>query len=122
MLGGRCLVIEDDPQVVDAWAALLGAWKIETRFATNSHEAFATVAGGFEPGVIFCDQRLRSGESGFDILRDLLNALPDANGAMVSGEYASPELAQAEEEGYMVIRKPLNIEQLYTVLSRWITK
>lgn len=122
LLGGRCLVIEDDPQVVDAWAALLGAWKIDTRFATNSHEAFATVAGGFEPGVIFCDQRLRSGESGFDILRDLLNALPDANGAMVSGEYASPELAQAEEEGYMVIRKPLNIEQLYTVLSRWITK
>jgi signal transduction histidine kinase/CheY-like chemotaxis protein len=121
-LGGRCLVIEDDPQVVDAWAALLSAWEIDTRFATNSHEAFAAIASGFEPGVIFCDQRLRSGESGFDILRDLLNALPNANGAMVSGEYASPELAQAEEEGYMVIRKPLNIEQLYTVLSRWITK
>ena len=121
-LSGRCLVVEDDPQVVDAWAALLGAWHVEARFATNSQEAFAAIHGGFEPGAIFCDQRLRSGESGFDILRDLLGKLPDARGAMVSGEYASPELAQAEDEGYLVIRKPLNIEQLYTVLSRWLAK
>ena len=120
-LGGRCLVVEDDPQVVNAWAALLQAWQIEARFAVNSHEAFAAIETGFEPSAIFCDERLRSGESGFDILRDLLNKLPNARGVMVSGEYASPQLAQAEDEGYLVIRKPLNIEQLYTVLSRWLS-
>ena len=122
LLGGRCLVLEDDPQVVDAWAALLGAWQVEVRFAANSREAFAAIHAGFAPGAIFCDQRLRSGESGFDVLRDLLEVLPSARGAMVSGEYASPELARAEDEGYLVIRKPLNIEQLYTVLSRWLAK
>ncbi len=121
-LGGKCLIVEDDPQVGDAWAALLHAWQIEARFAVNSQEAFTAIESGFEPGVIFCDQRLRSGESGFDILRDLLVRLPNARGAMVSGEYASPELAQAEDEGYLVIQKPLNIEQLYTVLSRWLAK
>lgn len=121
-LSGKCLVVEDEPQVVDAWAALLSAWHVQARFATNSHEAFAVVEGGFQPEVIFCDQRLRSGESGFDILRDLLEKLPGARGAMVSGEYASAELAQAEDEGYLVVRKPLNIEQLYTVLSRWLAK
>ena len=120
-LGGRCLVVEDDPQVVNAWAALLQAWQIEARFAVNSHEAFAAIETGFEPSAIFCDERLRSGESGFDILRDLLDKLPNARGVMVSGEYASPQLAQAEDEGYLVIRKPLNIEQLYTVLSRWLS-
>ena len=119
-LQGRCLVVEDDPQVTDAWAALLGAWQLQARFATNASEAAAVIQSGFEPGVIFCDLRLRSGESGFDILRDLLDAVPTARGAMVSGEYASPQLAQAEDEGYVVIRKPLNIDQLYALLSRWL--
>ena len=121
-LYGRCLVVEDDPQVIDAWAALLGAWQVNARFATNSKEAFDFIQDDFEPQVIFCDLRLRSGESGFDILRDLLEARPNARGAMVSGEYASPELTQAEDEGYLVIRKPLNIEQLYALLSRWLAK
>ena len=119
-LCGKCLVVEDDPQVVDAWAALLDAWQVQAQFATNAKEAFDIVGEGFEPQVIFCDLRLRSGESGFDILRDLLEARTKARGAMVSGEYASPELAQAEDEGYLVIRKPLNIEQLYALLSRWL--
>ena len=121
-LHGKCLVVEDDPQVVDAWAALLLAWQINARFATTAKEAFGIIRDDFEPQVIFCDLRLRSGESGFDILRDLLKAHPTARGAMVSGEYASPELVQAEEEGYLVIRKPLNIEQLYALLSRWLVK
>ena len=41
---------------------------------------------------------------------------------MVSGEYASPELAQAEDEGYLVIRQPLDIEQLHALVSRWLAK
>lgn len=118
-VGGKCLVVEDDPQVVDAWAALLAAWRVEARFAATSQEALAALRGGFDPAVVLCDQRLRSGESGFAILRDLLGRLPHARGAMVSGEHASPELAQAEEEGYLVFRKPVNIDQLHGVLSGW---
>ncbi|RYF40603.1 MAG: response regulator, partial [Comamonadaceae bacterium] len=98
------------------------AWRVEARFAADSKEAFQAIRDGFEPGVVFCDQRLRSGESGFDILRALLDRLPGARGAMVSGEFASAELAQAEDEGYLVIRKPVNIEQLHSVLTRWLVE
>jgi hypothetical protein len=48
---------------------------------------------------VLCDQRLRSGESGFEILKALLERLPKVSGAMVSGEFNSPVLRDAEEEG-----------------------
>lgn len=119
-LSGTCLVIDDDPQVATAWAALLQAWGISARFASCASEAWALVNTGFTPQAILCDQRLRSGESGFDILRALMAHCPEAYGAMVSGELRSPELQQAEGEGYLVLPKPLDVVKLHAVLAQWL--
>jgi len=59
-----------------------------------------------------CEQTVKE-----HVLRDLLSKLPDTQGAMISGEYDSPELQKAEEEGYMVLSKPLNVSQLHAVLT-----
>ena len=119
-LSGTCLVIDDDPQVASAWAALLQAWGITARCASCASEAWALVGAGFTPQAILCDQRLRSGESGFDILRALMAHCPDAYGAMVSGELRSPELLEAEGEGYLVLPKPLDVVKLHAVLAQWL--
>jgi DNA-binding NtrC family response regulator len=74
---------------------------------------------GFTPSVVLCDQRLRSGESGFEILKALLERLPKVSGAMVSGEFNSPVLRDAEEEGYLVLRKPLEPATLHALLTQW---
>ena len=75
------------------------------RGAASAMEAFAHLDRGFQPQAILCDQRLRSGESGVDVLKALFVRCPDASGAMVSGEHASPELLEAEQDGYLVLRK-----------------
>ncbi len=117
---GRCLIVEDDPQVSRAWQALLQSWGIELQIASNSSEAFACLKSGFIPQAILCDERLRAGESGFELLKALLVRLPDARGAMVSGEFNAPALVQAEEEGYLVLRKPVDIGLVHDLLSRWL--
>ncbi len=117
--GGRCLVLDDDPQVIGAWKALLEGWGVEACYAANAEEAMQHLNKGFTPSAIFCDQRLRSGESGFDVLRALLARCPGASGAMVSGEINSPELQDAQEEGYLVLRKPLDTAQLRAILATW---
>lgn len=119
-LAGACLVIDDDPQVAAAWSALLQAWGVDARFASCASEAWDLVDDGFRPRAILCDQRLRSGESGFDILRALMAHCPDAYGAMVSGELHSPELQEAENEGYLVLPKPLDVVRLHAVLAQWL--
>ena len=121
-LHGRCLVLDDDPQVLKAWQAMLDAWGVAAEYATTAAEAHARLDAGFEPDAIFCDQRLGPGDSGFAVLRQLLARCPHASGAMVSGELQSPELAQAEDEGYLVLRKPLDPAALRPLLETWLTQ
>lgn len=117
-LSGRCLVLDDDRQVLTAWQALLESWGVTARMATTAEEAHAHLDNGFAPQTIFCDQRLHTGDSGFAVLKALLSRCPGASGAMVSGEFQSPELAQAEDEGYLVLNKPLDPVALHALLER----
>lgn len=119
-LSGRCLFIDDDPQVCAASQTLLEAWGVEVHCVATATEAFARVDDGFVPQAILCDQRLRSGESGLEVLKALFDRCPDASGAIVSGEYGVPALQQAEEEGYIVLRKPLEGVLLHTLLKNWL--
>lgn len=119
-LSGRCLFIDDDPQVCAASQTLLEAWGVEVHCVATATEAFARVDGGFVPQAILCDQRLRSGESGLEVLKALFDRCPDASGAIVSGEHGVPALQQAEEEGYIVLRKPLEGALLHTLLTNWL--
>jgi signal transduction histidine kinase/CheY-like chemotaxis protein len=118
-LSGACLVVDDDPLVTSAWSSLMSTWGITVRCAASAEEAFAIIDEGFTPFAVLCDQRLRSGESGFDILKALFERLPDTSGAMVSGEFNSPVLQEAEQEGYLVLRKPLEPAKLHALLSQW---
>jgi CheY-like chemotaxis protein len=119
-LSGRCLVLDDDMQVISAWKAMLESWGIEGRVATTSAEAFGHIDAGFRPDAVFCDQQLRTSESGFKVLKALLLRCPNASGAMISGEFNSAELAQAEDEGYLVFTKPLDLGALHAVLENWL--
>jgi len=121
-LSGTCLIVDDDPQVITAWEALLSSWGVTLSCVNSGERALAVLEQGFVPQVIFCDQRLRAGESGFDVLQALLERNPSAHGAMISGEFNSPELKKAESEGYLLLRKPLEPEQLFAILSRWLNK
>nr|WP_278435457.1 hybrid sensor histidine kinase/response regulator [Enterobacter mori] len=118
-LHGSCLVVDDDPLVTSAWESLMSVWGINVRCATSAEEAFAIIDEGFKPFAVLCDQRLRSGESGFDVLKALFERLPDMSGAIVSGEFNSPVLLEAEQEGYLVLRKPLEPAKLYALLTQW---
>lgn len=119
-LRGNCLVIDDDPLVSRAWQRLMTAWGVEVRCCASSAETFALLKQGFIPQAILCDQRLRSGESGVEILAALLNQFPQASGAMVSGEFNSPALMKAQDNGYLVLHKPLPPAQLHDLLSQWL--
>jgi signal transduction histidine kinase/CheY-like chemotaxis protein len=119
-LQGSCLVLDDDPHVLHAWSTLLGAWGVRVAVASHADQAFAQLEMGPAPQAILCDQRLRSGESGFEVLRALLARCPGAHGAMVSGEFDSTDLQEAEAQGYVVLRKPVDPDTLHALLSQWL--
>ena len=118
-------MLDEDPQVITLWPALLNGWGVTGRYATHTttaSEALQLLDAGFTPDGIFCDQRPRSGESGLEILKALLKRYPQASGVMVSGEQHSTELQEAENDGYLVLRKPLEPAQLHAVLSACLAR
>ena len=117
---GSCLVVDDDPLVCSAWETLMQSWGLQVACVESGEQAFRLLDDGFRPNALFCDQRLRSGESGFELLSALLERLPEASGAMISGEQDSPELLAAEEQGYLVLRKPVEPLELQAVLGHWL--
>lgn len=119
-LFGQCLVVDDEPQVLQAWTALLDGWGLDVRTATSLQQACGQLAAGFVPDVVFCDEHLGQGESGFAVLRALLERCPGARGAMVSGEMDKPSLREAQDEGYLVLHKPVDPYTLQDLLSRWL--
>lgn len=118
---GRCLVIDDDPMVRSAWETLMQSWGLQVACADSGEQAIRLLDTGYRPNAVFCDQRLRSGENGFELLRVLLERLPNASGAMISGELDSTELVAAEELGYLVLRKPVEPSELQAVLGQWLS-
>ena len=120
-LAGECLLVEDDAQVASALAQLLQSWGLRVETAANGAEALGWLDRGYAPDAILCDQRLPAGESGFAVLQSLLERCGHTRGAMVSADQGRlPELRQAEEEGYLVFRKPLAPDDLHAVLTRWL--
>jgi DNA-binding NtrC family response regulator len=101
---------------------MMASWGLETHTASDGAAAVAALDAGFVSDAIFCDQRLRSGDSGFDVLRDLLERCPGARVAMVSGELDAPELAAAQADGYLVLSKPVDVVALHALLAQWLVR
>ncbi|WP_311223647.1 MULTISPECIES: hybrid sensor histidine kinase/response regulator [unclassified Acidovorax] len=119
-LSGTCLLVDDDPQVGSALRRLLQSWGVQVQVSPSGAHALARLKRGFVPDAILCDYRLSAAESGLAVLQALQARCGHTRGAMLTGEHAAPELLQAEEDGYLVLRKPLEPAVLHALLARWL--
>jgi len=116
-LRGRVLVVEDDPGVSQGLRHLMQDWGLESRMAADAVQAYRALAEGFEPLVVMSDLRLRGDVSGYDLLQSLLARHPRAQGVVVTGELDHPDLQRADQDGHLVLRKPVAPDTLHRVLA-----
>lgn len=118
LLHGRCWVVDDDAQVARALAGLLRDWGLQVDVAATGREVADWLAAGQHPDFVLCDHHLARGENGFALLQNVLAQAPQAAGALLSGE-PSPALEQeAQELGYLLLRKPVDPLALLALLQR----
>lgn len=112
--GRRLLLVEDDPMA----AAALIAWAQSQGLRVEHHADPATVArSGLIPDLILCDIRLPGERDGIDWLSDWLVNWPDARGLLMSGELLPETHDRAEQEGLLLLTKPVNPDMLLQTLS-----
>lgn len=85
------LLVEDDPLVLDATAALLSDGGCDVRCAASAGEAIACLEEGPPPAVLVTDIALAGGgPSGLDLARVVAERWPDVKLLIVSGSERPP--------------------------------
>ncbi len=109
----RILFVDDDPKVSEA----LIAWADAKGFKFNHYSNPANVPDSLLPDRIVCDIHLPNGQNGIDWLLHWLNIWPEARGVLVSGDTSEKALVRVEEEGLMLLTKPLDPDLLFRSLT-----
>lgn len=115
----RILVIDDDVDVRIAMERLLDSWGCITQVVGSLTEALHHLRqDNFKPDVVVADYRLREGMNGvvaINTIRELMSHL--VPGILVTGDTSPDRIREARESGLPMLYKPVQAEQLYSVLA-----
>jgi two-component system, sensor histidine kinase len=106
--GKRILVIDDDLMVQHAMKVILGSWQADVRVASRASEVAGLLDDiGWQPDCVLCDYRLPEETNGIDLLNQLTERFPHAMGILQTGELDPAVHDDAEEAGYLLLKKPV---------------
>jgi signal transduction histidine kinase len=118
LAGLRCLVVDDDPAILDASRALLQHWHCHVDCVATAGEALARLAdAGTRLDVLLCDLQLAGDEDGMEVIDAARRLQPDALAVLVSGATGPEVLQRLRKGGVMLLTKPVAPAKLRALLS-----
>lgn len=114
------VVIEDDPDVLEAIHLLLTASDYDCIAAINIQEALMSLRErGQSPDAILADYRLGGQETGSDAIRRLrLEFGKSIPGILLTGDTSPDRLQEAKSSGLDLLHKPISSKVLMGVIER----
>ena len=118
LAGLRCLVVDDDPAVLEGTRALLAQWGCIAYAEATVQQATARLAqSGARFDAVLCDLQLAGEDDGVAVL-DAARALqPDALAVLISGATGPEVLQRLRQLGVMLLTKPVAPAKLRALLS-----
>lgn len=98
------MLVEDDPIVLDATAALLADGGCDVRRASTAAEAMSALLEGPLPAVLVTDISLADDRGGLDLARAVAARWPEVKLLIVSGAHRPPP--EDYPEGALFFTKP----------------
>lgn len=114
------LVIEDDALAREGLVSLLESWGCVVGAAEGLSTARQRLDNGLVPDVIVSDYRLRDGENGLEVIRQLrLTAGKPIPACLISGD-TDPALIQAARDASLILlHKPVRPAKLRNLIRRF---
>ncbi|VTU39027.1 hybrid sensor histidine kinase/response regulator [Variovorax sp. PBL-E5] len=118
LAGLRCLVVDDDPAILDGSRALLQQWGCLVECVASGAEALARMGeAGARFDVVLCDLQLAGDEDGMGVIDATRQLQPDALAVLVSGATGPEVLQRLRQRGVMLLTKPVAPAKLRALLS-----
>lgn len=118
-LGGLfVLVVDDEIAIQNAMTSILSKWGCRVFSAGSADEAFeALVEFDTPPDVAIVDLRLRSGESGLQVIEAIQDAFDDPVPSLIlTGDIAADRLKEVQASNIPIMHKPCDVDSLYEFL------
>ncbi len=112
------LVVDDEIAIQNAMSSLLRKWSCQVLIAGSADEAFeALVDFDMPPDVAIVDLRLRSGESGLQVINSIQDAFDDPVPSLIlTGDIAAERLLEVQASEIPIMHKPCDVDALYEFL------
>jgi signal transduction histidine kinase/ActR/RegA family two-component response regulator len=114
--GGLVLVVDDHPDVREATALLLQEAGYAVRSAEDAQSALALLQGGLRPDVLLSDIVMAGGMDGVSLGREMRQRFPGVRVVLATGYSNAADRAQSE--GFVVLQKPYDSQELAQALER----
>jgi signal transduction histidine kinase len=115
--GRRVLVVDDEEQVRESMALLLGELGYEVLLADGTAQALQALETG-PVDILLCDLRLREGDDGLLTIGAVQGLQPQVRAALITGETSPERLREIEACGVQVFHKPVALTDLRPFLER----
>jgi CheY-like chemotaxis protein len=113
------LVIEDDSLASEGLVSLLESWGVGVGVAEGLSTALWHLKNGLVPDVIVSDYRLRDGENGIEVIRQLRAASGRSIPACLMSGDTDPNLMQAARDvDLTLLHKPVRPAKLRSLIRR----
>jgi len=116
---GLILVIDDEIAVQEAMRSLLTSWGHSVVCAGSGSEIMQEIAlQPKKPDIIISDYRLRNGETGIDVIRQLQSEYNEEIPAiLVTGDSDPGRLSKVSEDGFLLLHKPVASAKLRAAIG-----
>jgi PAS domain S-box-containing protein len=119
--GGRVLIVDDEPAVVDATRLLLETEGFVVMTASCAADAVSCLSGAdVAPDVVITDYHLRSGETGLGVIRAVREHLGTPIPVILVSGDTSDRIHAAEIDGMVIFKKPVDVDELLREIRRRI--
>ena len=118
LAGLHCLVVDDDPAILDGSRTLLAQWGCLVECTATRDGALARLgADGAHFDVVLCDLQLARDEDGMEVIAAARRLQPEALPVLVSGATGPEALRRLRQGGVMLLTKPVAPAKLRALLA-----
>lgn len=109
------LVIDDEPQVLQAMRHMLETWGCKVMLAESARDALKAIAiTDFLPELIISDFRLGGNQDGVDAVAAIHESLEsNVPAIIISGDTSPERLKQVKKAGLLFLHKPVAADELH---------
>ena len=114
--GLKVLVIDDEADVRAAMLHLLGSMGATVWLAASTFDSLR-MCNQERPDIVLADFRLRAEESGIRAIRKIRQIHPEVPAMLISGDTAPDRLQEAQQEGLILLHKPVSADLLIQAVT-----